>query len=1485
MARRTQVQAATITAMLASFNAVQATKEYTTKSGILPWVDPATPSTRQTYTTSRGATWDLVMSDEFNKEGRSFEPGDDHLWTSMDKADGVNSALEIYMHNMTGTECDDDNCYFYIEADAGETTLTLWNDYLSPAGYEDVTFYYKAGMVQSWNKFCFQGGMIEVRAQLPGAVTNASGNPDVETGSGSRISACDDDPGHGLNANQGRGAPEIDILEGGGTAISSSIQVGPGMPDDFRMLEDNTTASSYCFYSYGCTTEGANNQDVPTAYYWNLRGHKSWYQGLRYGANNICDVEEVDIQSFATINASLAKGITDNACTTELCPASYDVNGDMGYKDNGTVHWGINANGTCFPSRTLTWVRTFAALETPTPSVQPQADPLVPARNSRTKWMQFQQIGNVTNPPQDTAQMNPKKMMIEEPMYIIFNVALSSSWGSSLPTPAQEAARRWFKLNDKHLRLVPDVSQDRLHPSSLSLLDGIILTTMATPNRFVAGPSFYNYDMYGGLRPGGLVRFFSSEFVGLVAATFTSAFVYIGARYGLLLMVSSKLQLSEDQTEAMDRLVEVPAAMAFFVGLYADAVPLWGSRRKSYMVLGMAFSLLCLALIGLGCLFAEDLDSAMGSSFRYIMMLLMGVADDDHHSSSFDGVLVIPALYRSPVVYHVLTGIAGVSSGVMALVLLVPVTEIIEEGSEGGVVGLALSFNTIFKVFASTLLTTIQRASYFPSSDQEDTTHRRWSIAILELVTYCVNSLAFAVIPILPLQKLDAQLVRMYGGFTDNASALTAAAFLTSLAYCVAYNIYIFSVAITEPVHVEHAEAHETSKPEAEPALSRAVHPSTKFETPWTWSGCVIGCSYLLLLVTCAFLNATFVLWPLTLLRWTRVHSIRSCRSIFRFLEDKYFTMLSGYLELVGGVKIVVTGDEELQFKPQEHVLLICNHRSEVDWIFFWNLALRLEVHDRIRVMLKSIIRYAPGVGWTMMLLQYPYINRNWATDQDRLAKVIQSYKDVDMGTWLAMFPEGTALYDKTLKKSHEFAEKQGEARWNYVLQPRVKGFELCMDKMDPDYVVDLTVAYPQLMEGVRPSPVRCCGLRSVILLSLKTVDGAPSLEMIDLRMASSATVDTIDESLTLSRSRKEQQLPHFSTLSSHELDELDADCSSCVSSQDHHQAKTPTGPVSPPPRPRERGFAVGDAMFNYRALGSLRTGLAPIELLSRWHAGLAVTAFASGATVAVMRAAYRPLLISTMNDHFQRNYDPGTALLDWGDMLSVFLGLFSDCVPIYGTRRKAYVALGWILSALSYGSVYAIHLREIRGVKEPDAMFGRLLEAWSIIGGFALQLSWVAALALIVGFGQREALSERGGLATLFLILWQAGALTAHFTAAEFQSKLTLLNTSAALALTSLVALPFVLCFLYEDEQESAATLISTKRAGVLPALRTGVIQLWEVCQEKVTYRVLLFLLVYGVLLNACDPSVDKALARWSGFGDADPWVLVIMSGSELLH
>uniref|UniRef100_K3WJE6 GH16 domain-containing protein n=1 Tax=Globisporangium ultimum (strain ATCC 200006 / CBS 805.95 / DAOM BR144) TaxID=431595 RepID=K3WJE6_GLOUD len=44
---------------------------------------------------------------------------------------------------------------------------------------------------------------------------------------------------------------------------------------------------------------------------------------------------------------------------------------------------------------------------------------------------------SMENPPQDSKNSNPKKVMIEEPMYIIFNVALSTSWGSKPPNPGK----------------------------------------------------------------------------------------------------------------------------------------------------------------------------------------------------------------------------------------------------------------------------------------------------------------------------------------------------------------------------------------------------------------------------------------------------------------------------------------------------------------------------------------------------------------------------------------------------------------------------------------------------------------------------------------------------------------------------------------------------------------------------------------------------------------------------------------------------------------------------------------------------------------------------------------------------------------------------------------------------------------------------------------------------------------------------------------
>lgn len=246
-----------------------------------------------------------------------------------------------------------------------------------------------------------QGGKIEVSAQLPG-VTKSKLNPDHADWHGrvadkdfyptwpgiwlmgnlgralfsksttkmwpwsysecnsdlsfsQRISACNSKPGHGLNPNQGRGAPEIDIIEGGGSEISVSIQLAPGMPTKYRRFApDNNIErgrAAYCMYGETCKTLGANAPDVPTKYYRDRRRYRSWYQGLRYAPNTWCTPSSKYAQTYKEVKAAVIAGIQENQCKANTCPASGDVNGDFSLIDGrGPQHWNINYDGSCMPN-------------------------------------------------------------------------------------------------------------------------------------------------------------------------------------------------------------------------------------------------------------------------------------------------------------------------------------------------------------------------------------------------------------------------------------------------------------------------------------------------------------------------------------------------------------------------------------------------------------------------------------------------------------------------------------------------------------------------------------------------------------------------------------------------------------------------------------------------------------------------------------------------------------------------------------------------------------------------------------------------------------------------------------------------------------------------------------------------------------------------------------------------------------------------------
>ncbi|QRW05303.1 glycoside hydrolase family 16 protein [Ceratobasidium sp. AG-Ba] len=85
-----------------------------------------------------GSEYDLVFSDEFNLDGRSFYPGDDPFWEAVDLHYWGTNNLEWYSPDMVTTS----NGYLNITLDKHK-----WNK-----------LDYKGGMIASWNKFCFTGG-------------------------------------------------------------------------------------------------------------------------------------------------------------------------------------------------------------------------------------------------------------------------------------------------------------------------------------------------------------------------------------------------------------------------------------------------------------------------------------------------------------------------------------------------------------------------------------------------------------------------------------------------------------------------------------------------------------------------------------------------------------------------------------------------------------------------------------------------------------------------------------------------------------------------------------------------------------------------------------------------------------------------------------------------------------------------------------------------------------------------------------------------------------------------------------------------------------------------------------------------------------------------------------------------------------------------------------------------------------------------------
>lgn len=290
--------------------------------GMTEWIDPDTPEQAhflqvplgpETFGNGDNLTYQLIFSDEFEDSKRKFETGFDRKWTAIDQLDTTNMGQHYFLPQA-------------VQVDKGNLIITT-----SKPKKEYRNTKYVSGSLQGWNKFCFTGGFIEVRAILPGKwgipgtwpaiwlmgnlgravyLDSLEGmwpwsydycGPWVEVAQAVQqtISACgnltdEDIPGsypemYGLNKFQGRGGTEIDIIEAQTRGrdqpafVSTSLQIRPSLQGDLRPASET------------------------------LPKPGQWYQGLKFG-------------NFTRINSDYygERGLDAISALTQLDPNSFD---------------------------------------------------------------------------------------------------------------------------------------------------------------------------------------------------------------------------------------------------------------------------------------------------------------------------------------------------------------------------------------------------------------------------------------------------------------------------------------------------------------------------------------------------------------------------------------------------------------------------------------------------------------------------------------------------------------------------------------------------------------------------------------------------------------------------------------------------------------------------------------------------------------------------------------------------------------------------------------------------------------------------------------------------------------------------------------------------------------------------------------------------------------------------------------------------------
>ena len=200
------------------------------------------------------------------------------------------------------------------------------------------------------------------------------------------------------------------------------------------------------------------------------------------------------------------------------------------------------------------------------------------------------------------------------------------------------------------------------------------------------------------------------------------------------------------------------------------------------------------------------------------------------------------------------------------------------------------------------------------------------------------------------------------------------------------------------------------------------------------------GVAYFFLLVI-GVTSTLFLVSPiLPLIPFHSLRIIKFRRYYCDILVGLYLNYAAIALLYLGGTKISVYSEERGIFNDRAP-LLLCNHRTRVDWMYAgWCYSRMIGSASSLRFILKDSLRAAPIFGWVMQIVMCIFLSRKRENREAQL-KHIRGIINYLLGSGsrpsLLLFPEGTDLSPEGVEKSQAFAISNKLQPLNYVMYPQ----------------------------------------------------------------------------------------------------------------------------------------------------------------------------------------------------------------------------------------------------------------------------------------------------------------------------------------------------------------------------------------------------------------------------------------------------------------